>query len=213
MEIAKGISHTDWHKLELTNPISNDWERAIDIFSKRLTERYLEPADRLVEIEKDLQPTQKKYGFTVLAIDCMLIETLQSFYEGETDTNGKSKKMFVNFLTGRDSFKTYFTTTDLAERFYYNYRCGILHQSETQVGAKVWAVGELLMQHGTDLTVNRVAFHEGLKKEFEKYIETLKNPSNSNERANFEKKMNFISRKQISLQLPLPCQPPADAAV
>lgn len=196
MEIAKEIKNSEWNKLNLSDPLSLDWNRAIEIFSKRIQERYIEPADKLVDLEKHLPAKEKKYGFVVLAIDCMLIETLQSFYEGKPDTKGQSPRMFVNFLTQREAFCSYFPEDEvLAHRFYDEYRCGILHQSETKFGARVWAVGELLMEFEGDLIINRVAFHDAMKKEFETYLEILKDSSNSLERLNFITKMDFISRK------------------
>ena len=196
MEIARGIDQEEWHRLNLTDPDSKDWIRAIEIFEKRISERYIEPADKLVEFEKNLRPIEKKYGFVILAIDCMLIETFQSFYDGEKDTKGKSEEMFRRFLTQRASFKPHFTTILDAENFYSMYRCGILHQSETKLGARVWSIGELIRQDGNgDLIINRTAFHNAIKIEFQSYINILKDKSIIIERKNFINKMNFISRK------------------
>lgn len=195
MEIAKGIRNTEWHGLDLETPDSEDWAKAILIFRKRISERYIEAADKLIELEANLSAIEKKYGFVVLAIDCMLIETLQSFYEGLTDTAHKSLKMFENFLTQTASFSKYFTSKSLAKQFYLNYRCGILHQSETQEGALVWSFGQLLRIDGADLTINRLSFHSALKQEFEIYINILKDPTKQIERTNFKTKMDFISRK------------------
>ena len=82
MEIAKGINNTEYLKLNLDNQHETDWQTAFSYLEKRLTERYIEPADVLIAHEKDINPKNRKYGFTIIAIDCMLIETLQSFYEG-----------------------------------------------------------------------------------------------------------------------------------
>ena len=61
-----------------------------------------------------------------MAIDCLLIETLQSFRDGLTNTKNKSKKMFERFLTSSESFREHFSK-DEAVSFYYDFRCGILH--------------------------------------------------------------------------------------
>ena len=108
MYISPGVTDEDYKRLNLENNQSNDWNRVIDIFKTRITSRYLEPVDLLIKKDNDRIAKDRRYGFTILAIDCLLIETLQSFREGLTDTNGKSKDMFVNFLTQRESFKDFF---------------------------------------------------------------------------------------------------------
>ena len=124
LEIAPGVQHTDWLRLNLKDDLNKDWEFAIDILKKRIENRYIEPIDLLLANEKRLQPKNRKYGFTILAIDCLLIETLQAFIKGWKNTKKKSQSAFKKFLTSSPSFKKYFSE-DLAIKFYENYRCGI----------------------------------------------------------------------------------------
>jgi hypothetical protein len=189
MEIAKKIYSSDYLKLNLNELDSHDWEKAIKIFEKRLFERFVEPIDKLIEFESDLKPIDKKYGFTILAIDCMILETLQSFYEGKLDTNGKSEKVFKRFLTQRDNFKKHFNN-NTASIFFKDFRCGILHQLETYQKAKVWSIGELLYFNDNIMIINRNEFHECIKKEIDIYIGKLKNEDELKE--NFKNKMDFI---------------------
>ena len=86
MEIAPGIDASEWTKLDLSRTDSSDWKRAIEILRTRIEARYLGPVDRLIEDEENLPPWKRRYGFIVLAIDCLLIETLESFIEGKIDT-------------------------------------------------------------------------------------------------------------------------------
>ena len=58
----------------------------------------------------------------------------------------------------------------------------------------MWSVGPLIQVDGGRIIVNRNKFHEQLKAEFDSYLAELRDPSNSNLRNNFRKKMNFISR-------------------
>lgn len=68
-------------------------------------------------------------GFSVMALDCLLIETLQQFKKGESDTpRGCGEKYYVEFLTDT-SFNEYFSE-DMAKKFYKHIRNGILHQTE-----------------------------------------------------------------------------------
>ena len=84
MKIAPGgITENDWRMLDLSKHQRADWAKAITIFRKRIQERFIEPVDTLIEIERNLPRTRRKYGFAILAIDCLLIETLQAFRYGK----------------------------------------------------------------------------------------------------------------------------------
>ncbi len=121
---------------------------------------------------------------------------LQSFREGLTDTNGKSKEMFRKYLTEREGFRAHFDERQ-AERFFYDFRCGILHQAEIMGPSLLWSVG-LLKGERADGTpyINRTEFHEKLKEDFKQYCDELKDPANSELRKHFRTKMDFIARKE-----------------
>ena len=195
MYIAPGITNDEYKKLNLVDNDSPDWERAIEIFKSRLSSRYLEPVDLLIKDDENRSPIDRRYGFSILAIDCLLIETLQSFIEGLTDTKGKSGSMFVNFLTQRQSFKQHFNKEE-AKKFYEDIRCGILHQAEIMGDTLLWSVG---MVKGKKLDgtpyINRTKIHELIKKEVDLYCNELKNKDNLILRKNFRRKMDFIARK------------------
>jgi len=195
MEIAKGIQHSDYLKLNLNDYSCPDWDTAIEYFKKRINERFIEPIRILIESESDKQAIEKKYGFTILAIDFMLIETIQSFIEGKTETKSKSKKVFKRFLRKRKNFKDYFKTDKEAEDFYHNFRCGILHQSQTFGDTKVWTVGELIRKSGKYTIVNRELFHKKVESEFENYVMNLEKKSDKNLLKKFKVKMDFIVGK------------------
>lgn len=195
MYIAPGITDVEYNKLNLDDNDSPDWERAIEIFKLRISSRYLEPVDLLITDDNKRNPIDRRYGFSILAIDCLLIETLQSFREGLTDTKGKSKDMFANFLTQRQSFKESFSKED-AEKFYKDIRCGILHQAEIMGDTLLWSVGLVKGKklNGTPY-INRTKIHELIKNEVELYCNELKDKDNLALRKNFRKKMDFIARK------------------
>jgi hypothetical protein len=79
-------------------------------------------------------------------------------------------------------------------RFYYEFRCGILHQAEIGGDSKVWSIGPLLQDNGSRIIINRTKFRERLKAEFRSYLAELRNPTNETLRRSFRTKMNFISR-------------------
>lgn len=118
MKISEKYTTYSWNYLELSDPA--DWQEAINI---RFESRYF-------KFIKLLQP--KLYsGFIVLAIDCMVIETLAQFYLGTHDLRGVSRKRFIDFLYKGSSFKNYFDE-HTAELFYDHVRNGIVHQTETK---------------------------------------------------------------------------------
>lgn len=193
MEIAPGVEARIWKSLNLNDPASPDWATAIQILDSRIRERFLDPVDQLILMEEGLPATRRRFGFAVLAIDCLLVETLGAFVNGYTDTVGKSKATFCEFLMGRSSFKSEFTG-DRAKRFYDNFRCGILHQAETKGDSRVWSCGPLLQDDGARIIVNRNLFHSLLKDEFQVYLGELKDPPNATLRVNFRQKMDFIAK-------------------
>lgn len=193
MEIAKGIQSIDYLNLDLSDKLNPNWDTAFEYLRQRLTERFIEPTDKLSELEKELDPSDKKYGFAILAIDCLLSETIQAFYEGITNSTGQSKKLFVTFLRNRDNFKQYFTDDQQAIDFYTNFRCGILHQAQTSSDTKIWAVGDLIMRTGKFVIVNRELYHEKIKNELNIYFAKLKLKKDNILLDNFKLKMDFIA--------------------
>jgi hypothetical protein len=165
-----------------------DWEKGIDIFKDRIYGRFLEP---ISDLEK------KKYtGFLIMAIDCLLIETLQQFIKGVPETpRGKNESYFKKFLISY--FKEYFDD-EKAKMFYRQIRCGILHQAETKENSKIKISHELPIVKFTKekdgLIINRKKFHKKLKKAFKSYIGQLKDKTNEPLRNNFRKKMGYICR-------------------
>jgi len=164
MKIAPGVDREEWLNLNLDEHDSPDWEKAIEIFKKRIDSRYIEPVDILIDKDEERdEPLDRRYGFTVLAIDCFLIETLQAFKEGLINTRNKSEKMFVSFLTKTHGFSKYFKSDNEARRFYKEIRCGILHQAEVRGNWRVWSEGDLRGHTGRYEYINRTEVHKNLK--------------------------------------------------
>ncbi len=193
MEIAPGISSEAWHRLHLDDPSSEDWREAIDILRKRIESRYIQPVDVLIANDECFSSTERRYGFVILAIDSLLIETLQAFQEGVAETEGWCGEAFERFLTEQPPLNSVFTK-ELALRFYKDYRCGILHQAEIKGNSLVWSVGPVIHVHGDSLIVNRTALHKAIKEYFSAYLEKLADPKNTELREKFRKKMNHICR-------------------
>lgn len=194
MDIAPNFSAEDWKILDLENS-EDDWQRAIDAFEQRLFARYVDPVDVLIETEKEVNPKDKRFGFTTLAIDLLLMETLQAFKEGLPDTNGQSAIVFKSFLKESPRFSPYFSTEPERHAFYKQFRCGILHQAEVQSSALVWSVGDLYDRTSTPEIVNRMFVHRALKEDLEDYIKLLRDPASVAARTAFKNKMDALANR------------------
>jgi translation initiation factor 2 beta subunit (eIF-2beta)/eIF-5 len=184
MRISKKYSTDDWKALKFD--CESDWKTGIDIFIDRIESRFLDMVD-LIEHETYA-------GFSVMALDCLLIETLEQFYKGEKETPaGQSGQYFIDFLT-RSPFKEYFDD-DMAKAFFKKIRCGILHQAEIKDDSRILIrEGIPLVKKGENggLIIQRKLFHEQLVKAFNEYIELLQDPKKDEPRRKFKIKMDLI---------------------
>jgi hypothetical protein len=151
--IAGWKTAADWQAMRSTLVVGSDsgaWQRALeDYFQERLRLRYLNPIRVLQE-----HGTFQGEGFSILAIQCSLIEFLASTVQGLTyrhlrkgETLGPyeydaSSALFVHFLCNRHPFATQFNEP-LAWDFYVSIRCGLLHEARTKNGRRVWAIGPI----------------------------------------------------------------------
>lgn len=140
----------DWNLLRQTLRPGDSpavWAKVFrDYFEKRLSLRYLEPIKILQE-----NGAFQGEGFSIVAIQCSLIEFLESTVQGKSyryrrrgspplgqHEYSESGKLFVNFLTSRTPFSLYFKEA-VAHDFYESVRCGLLHEAQTKNGWTIWA--------------------------------------------------------------------------
>lgn len=198
-EIAPGVRNTDWQRLNLTSTSPKDnWAMAIEMFRKRV-DRFLEPV-RVLMSSTDIK-TILFSGFAIMALDCLLIETLQSFRTGRPNpvkTNDRqSAQMIIDFLTQRTQFKTHFANVSTAKLFCDHFRNGILHQGEVKSSGRIRIdTAEMILpsDDNQSLIVNRWIFHNALTQEVELYATELFEGTDIGLRNNFIKKMHEISR-------------------
>lgn len=140
--IAGWKTRTDWDSAKAALVVGGDsaaWRTAFqDFFYTRLELRYLTP----IKILQD-HGTFQGEGFSIVAIQCSLIEFLESTLQGLTyryerdpaklgpHEYSSSSRMFVGFLTTRQPFTAEFSQA-LAEDFYAGVRCGLLHEARTK---------------------------------------------------------------------------------
>lgn len=125
---------------------------------ERFNERYFWP----------IENSSTKHGFASLAVACLIIETLESFYQGFPDTRNCSAQMFRDFFTRDTELKVFAGGNDW---FYRDIRCGILHQSESRGGWRVLRIGPLLDKSGK--SINATAFLLALKRAVLQYAGKL----------------------------------------
>ncbi|MGH7496308.1 MAG: hypothetical protein ACREOO_28480 [bacterium] len=155
-------------------------QKAIAEFIKgRFTERYIVPLK-----------SENENGFCTMAICCIMIEALESFWRGWSDTRNRSELAFCSFFSRSDELKDFLKHT---HDFYTHIRCGLLHQAETTGGWRIRRQGQLI--DAVAKTINASLFHNRLEKSVQKYYESLiKATWNDTIWQNLRKKMNAICR-------------------
>lgn len=173
---------------------NDDWPLMVCIFKDRLNGRFLEPI-KLIEQDAVIGPFA---GFSILALDCLLIETLSQFYQGFDETPQDHQKQFWLFFKGSEYFKGHFTRK-AAETFYSHVRCGLLHQAQTKKQTFIRADQPTMIQPtngspSNGIIVDRARFHQALEQEFTSYAAKLERGSEADSglRANFLRKMQMI---------------------
>lgn len=149
-QIAGSLKASDWQKFRPTLIPGGDplpWQNAFsDYFEQRLALRYLNPIALL-----QTHDTLRGEGFSIVAIQCTLIEFLASASKGTTYRYVRrndpplgryeysdSRKLFTEFLATNEPFRRHFDMPT-AQEFYVNVRCGLLHEAQTKNGWTIWA--------------------------------------------------------------------------
>jgi hypothetical protein len=128
-------------------------------------------------------------GFSIMASCCLLIETLESFYRGLENTQGRSKEMFESFFRREFKREPAFKGFQAAT-FYPHVRCGILHQGETTGGFTISKTGDVISDKRR---INARKFLSLMEKSLVAYREQLSNEEWDSEIwDNFRRKMRFI---------------------
>lgn len=152
-------------------------EKIASFVVERFAERYLDP----LEVDKS-----KKSGFTIMAVCCLMVETLESFSRGWINTRGRSEEAFCSFFCRWHEFERF---RPVSQDFYKHVRCGLLHQAETTGGWRILRNGALLREK----TINASCFATALRHVLGRYSDSLRLESWHSEvwRA-FRKKMGAI---------------------
>jgi hypothetical protein len=181
LRISPNYTVAHWEALEQADV--THWPRAAAIVRDRLEGRFLRYADQILP---DIHS-----GFVVLAIDCLVAETIQQFSEG-IEYSKNPGGVFKRFL-GRSQFRPYFTPETVREDFYSDIRCGLLHQAEAKNQWRVRRDQEkLLTRVGTGYVINVLLFHAAIKTTLDNYLSELLRPEENESRKKLWTKMGFI---------------------
>lgn len=197
------------HWKGLTFTTEAEWNTAIEIFEDRLKYRYLDAIKVLQDSDDEYfrEQQQRRFGFSMMALDCLLIETLAQFREGLKDSDeaktilGKNNaEFYIHFLTQASFELKKVFDLQTATSFYKTIRCGILHQAETKEDSRIRFFDNEKFsstpfepsRNGKSLKVFWSNFHILVEKEFNAYCTHLLANDVSDLREKFIAKMNNI---------------------
>src|SRR5690606_16027063 len=96
LKISPKFSKDDWDSLDL-NYSSKHWNTAVEIFEDRMNGRFF---NQIRILESNNQGDSAVFaGFAIMALDCLIIETLEQFINGRVRTGiGMDEDAFYNFF-------------------------------------------------------------------------------------------------------------------
>ena len=176
------------------------WEKAYAYFYQRVESRFLKPIQWILDKGKD-----KGEGFSAVALQCILIEFLESFYQGKiytpsSDPNhfeyNKSERLFIDFLMNHHPFSNYFQKKKSARGFYSNIRCGLLHEAATKETSRIKSgfhsndIIDFIENYDTNMFVYKDNFFKAIIDYLRSYKEELF--KNKSLKINFVRKFDDI---------------------
>jgi hypothetical protein len=151
-----------------------------EFVERRFLERYFDPIEAL--------SAARKNGFSIMALCCLTVESLQCFREGLPISDGESRALFHRFFEREAEFIGF---RGCWLGFYKYVRCGILHQGETTHGWRIRRSGPLFEAETPQ--INATKFQAALKKSLVDYVNELKREDfDSDSWINCKKKLNSI---------------------
>lgn len=165
------------------------WQTAVEIFDDRIAGRYLQQ----IELLSNNVCTN---GFAIMALNCLLIETLLQFKEGLKQTPvGMNGSKYATFL--QTEFPVAFDSPEKAIRFYQDIRCGILHSAQTKGKTMLTCDNSYVVRLDANkiFSVSVEEISALIKSYFEAYKQKLLTPTEHSLRDNFIKKMKFVCKE------------------
>lgn len=174
------------------------WNEIIERFKTRIEDFYFTP------IEKVKDPNKLKgEGFTILTIQCALIEMFAAFKNGKIHkfnknvndpayTYKRADDCFIPFLHSESIFENHFHRFDNGDKvvdqpfsateFYNKVRCGLMHEARTKgewvINAKkIYQINEVVYitrdTINSTISIDRTILNNRLKNYFGEYLNNL----------------------------------------
>ncbi len=160
--ISPNYRYRDWQKLTFSS--EGEWKIGIDIVEDRIKGRFSKWIDQI-------EP-HRFSGFAVVALDCLLLETIHGFQQGTStkDTKAAYRSLLPSIDPGFDN--------STVESFIKNVRNGIVHDSETRgkwlIERDRPSAGTVEKDSSGNFVLNRVQFHSELKRVPDHWLEQLR---------------------------------------
>jgi hypothetical protein len=159
---------------------------------KRYEARFFAP----IECLQTASNTNDGYGFSMMALCCLLVETIQCYREGMPTTGRSEWCALVRIQKSEEVPKNYQLQQNIPKKgqqvfeqffrdyqnffpnvngsdFYPNIRNGLLHQAQTKNGWTIDTCGSLVCDPPPNKHINRNLFARALRNTFDKYIVDL----------------------------------------
>lgn len=174
------------------------WQPLIDFFWERYNKRYFDQIE-VLQNHPDYN-IRNNCGFLIASIDCILIETLEQYYSGKDESDGnKLHDPFYKFFSRVDAFKNVIKENGDAGRFAGLIRSGLLHQSKTKKASIINRKSKTPVLDWIDekdknkgFKLNRDKFHKIVFNQYQKLIDNIKKPENSDLRKKFKSKLRTL---------------------
>lgn len=162
MRLSPRFTEKDW---KAAFQGAEHWDKAIDIVRDRIEGRWLKCVDEIV--------TFRFSGFAVLALDCIVLESIWGFKNGKAVPKRQEREVYREMLSGR-RFGWSDTQSDNFREFVRN---GLMHDAETR---KRWIVEATIPRDciaeqnaAGDYVINRSKFHKAVRDTFEDWLRML----------------------------------------
>lgn len=193
--ISEEYTYKDYLRLNFKLDSTEDiWEEAINIFIDRINSRIIYGIDKLIANKNKYE--MLKYGFSIMILQCSLIDTLAKFRYG----SDRQAKRFKDFLKEYLLFDFNEEEKEkIANKFYADIRCGLVHSSSTEnmsgLSCDSLSLITIMKEKGKEfISVDIFIMDNKLRQYFKKYIKKLKDREQYELRKNFVKIMDIVCK-------------------
>lgn len=155
--LSSTITVSKYLEMEATK----DVDGILSFVGERFGERYIDP----------FNVSQNKNGFIMMASSCLMIETLESFWQG-WKASPNSPLAFCQFFDRNHC--RFSSLRGLSQEFYQHVRCGIFHQGETTGGWHIRRDICTTLFDAATKTIDATVFLREMKGSLDDYKDSLK---------------------------------------